>query len=137
MLQAIPKEYREPIAIMVDQAFKTMNLSEDKKELVQQAMETEIMKARLASITEIAKMVTEGKGAQVQGMQADMARMQIQAQLQQMMMGMGTPQPQQPQTPQMISRPRRTMASPGNMQAMGQGPNLTQQIKNLPTPINP
>ncbi len=41
------------------QAFKTMNLSEDKKELVANAMQVEIMKARLASITEIAKMITE------------------------------------------------------------------------------
>jgi hypothetical protein len=130
MLQAIPKEYREPIAIMIDEAFKTMDLSEDKKEMVSEAMQIEILKARLASITEISKIITEGKGAKTQGIQADMASIQLEAQLKQMMAGLMPQQPQAP-TPQMVSRVRPGMVRPGSMQPMAPSPNAMQQIRNL------
>jgi hypothetical protein len=130
MLQAIPKEYREPIAIMIDEAFKTMDLSEDKKEMVSEAMQIEILKARLASITEISKIITEGKGAKTQGIQADMAHIQLEAQLKQMMAGLMPQQPQAP-TPQMVSRVRPGMVRPGSMQPMAPSPNAMQQLRNL------
>jgi hypothetical protein len=135
MLQAIPKEYREPIAIMIDQAFMTMDLSEDKKETVANAMQIEIMKARLASIAEISEMIAKSKGAEVQGMQAEMAKIQLQMQLQQFVGQMAAPQAPAPQTPQMISRPRRPVNA-GQLQGMAPQPGPMQQVDRAPIPEN-
>lgn len=104
MLEAVPKDYREPIAIMIGEAFKTMDLSGDKKEAVQQALKIEIAKARIASMTEIAKMISEGKGAEAKGLQAELMGIQLEQQLRQILNPVMNPM--QPQgAPRMVTPP--------------------------------
>ena len=131
MLQAIPKEYREPVAIMVDEAFKTMSLSAEKKEVVNQAMKLEILKARVSSMTEIKQMLAAGKGAEAQGTQADLTNQQLEQQLMQMQMQPAMPQePQEPETPEMISKPSMPSATaPGPI--VEQPQNLLGQAQQL------
>lgn len=119
MLEAIPKEYREPVAIMIDQAFTTMDLSDDKKEMVKQAMQIEIAKARIASMSEIAKLIAEGKGAQAQGLQAELMGLQLEQQLRQIL-GPVMQQPQQQGTPQMITPPQAAPMNQMNQVPMNQ-----------------
>jgi len=112
MLEAVPKEYREAIAIMVGEAFKTMNLSEDKKEAIEQAIAIERAKARIQSMQEIAGAVAGTENANVATLQAKMTGMQLEQQLKQILgpaMGQRADaqpqaQPGQEQLPDMISK---------------------------------
>lgn len=129
MLQAIPKEYGEPIAIMIGQAFKTMNLSEDKKAAVEQAMAIEIAKARINSVTQIAQSMAAKEGAKAQGLQAEIMGVQLEQQLRQILSpAMPAMQPQGQALPQMISRPNQPMP-----QQVQPGPLPVQQQTMQPT----
>ena len=140
MLEATPKEYREAVALLVGEAFKTMNLSPDKKQAVEEAINREIVKARIASVSEIKGSVAAGKGADTQGLQAQLQGMQLEQQLNQMMMSMA-PQ-QQPELPQMISKPPGTprAGSSQSGQTKAMRPEISNPITDVAsqaTPINP
>jgi hypothetical protein len=53
VLENMPPEYREPMAIAYGAIFKTTSIDEDTKERLKEAFSLEEIKARLASIAEI------------------------------------------------------------------------------------
>jgi hypothetical protein len=115
MLEAVPKEYREAIAIMIGEAFKTMNLSEDKKEAIDQAIALEQAKARIASFAEITAALSSKEQAKTAGLQAKIMGMQLEKQLQQILAP--SMAPQQQQVPEMITQgpsPVRRAVTPGS-----------------------
>lgn len=121
MLESIPQGYEETIAIMIGEAFKTMNLSEDKKEAIERSVAIEQAKARLKSFTEITGALSQTEQFKAQGLQAKMMAMQLEQQLQQLL---GPQQPQQPQEPQggsvppLITPGPRRGSAPQNPQAI-------------------
>ncbi len=70
ILETTPPEYRETIAIGIGELIKTTSIPEDQKGAMEESLMIERVKARLASITEIKGSDSMGKQAELTGLQA-------------------------------------------------------------------
>lgn len=107
ILQSTPPEYREVIAIQINELIKTTSIQQDKKGELQEALLLERLKARLATIAEI-------KNNDAVGAQAELTKAQSLAglsQLEQQLMIQGQ-SAQQQQTPEMITRSNQQITVP-------------------------
>ena len=82
IIKAIPPEYREHLAILIDRLLKTTDISGQTKDDIEDATEMERIKARLASIAQIATTLATQK-------QAEAAILTMQRQIEQLVQTMG------------------------------------------------
>ncbi len=97
ILESMPPEYREAIAITYGELFNTTTISEDKKMAINEALMLEQIKARIASIAEI----TNSEATVKQG---QLMTLQIDAQLKKVMGMLGQMQPEAGELEEMVSR---------------------------------
>ena len=136
MLNAIPETYREPIALMIQQAFNTMPTSPELKEKINQAMTLEIVKARIASAMEVSEMIAKTKGGENASMQADIMRVQLEQQMQQILQPMLNPQGGQSPVPEMVSKPPQMGQTSIPRVSPGQTQTLQPQQQNMEAMLN-
>ncbi len=131
ILESIPPEYREPLAIAYSALFETTSLSEDKKESIGEAFKLEEIKARLASIAEIANTSASAK-------QGELMTMQLSAQIEKVAGMLDQTQQVPEETPEMVSEPAPQQApqvteAPPEMSQMAQP--SQEEIPNIQEPL--
>jgi hypothetical protein len=120
ILKSMPQQYAEAFAIGYGELFQTTSISEEKKTLINDALTLEQIKARLASIAQIAQAETVTKQSNLQSIQIGAQIEKANAMLNQM--------GQQPETPEMISQGEQEISGQGTPQE------ISPQTENLPQP---
>lgn len=83
LLKVLPKEYREPFAIAVSGIASAAAFSEDKKQAMSEALKIEIVKARMASMSEISNTLAAMEKGNADQLQLKMQIQGLMAQAQQ------------------------------------------------------
>jgi hypothetical protein len=96
VLENMPPEYREPMAIAYSAIFETTSISEETKEKLKEAFSLEEIKARLTSIAEIANASASAK-------QGELTTIQITAQIEKVVAMLDKTNQAPQETPEMVS----------------------------------
>lgn len=128
VLETMPPDYREPMAIAYGALFETTSISEEKKEAIKEAFKLEEIKARLTSIAEIANMAASAK-------QGELTTIQITAQIEKVVEMLDKTQQAPPETPEMVSEapPQQQQIEAPERSPMEQP--LPEEITNMQEPI--
>lgn len=118
------QDYREQIAILIDRLIKTTQVSEDEKARLEEATAYTILKARMASVSEIENINASISQSKLMGANADM-------QLQQILTALRGRQQQVPE--QIVRDPQ----GGGQMPPVAMGGQTTPDREQLPQAITP
>lgn len=126
ILKSMPQQYSEAFAIAYGELFDTTSISEDKKSAIKEALVIEQIKARLASIAQIAQADAVTKQSNLQsiqiGSQIDKAN--------EMLNQIG----QQPETPEMISQGNQEMTGQETPEEISPNTENIQNQENMSQP---
>lgn len=129
VIEGMPPEFREPLAIAYGALFEATSISEDKKASITDAFKLEEISAKLAKIAEISNTMASGK-------QGELMTIQLTAQIEKVQAMLDQQAPQE--TPEMVSEPApqapQNTEAPQEISQMAQ-PGQEEEIPNLQEPL--
>ncbi|MCP3683509.1 MAG: hypothetical protein GY861_12550 [bacterium] len=132
ILESMPPEFTEAMAISYTELFKTTSISEEKKAQITEALTLEIVKARMASIAQITNTEASAK-------QGELMSLQIGAQIEKVVAMLSQTQQQPNEMQDMISQqpqPLPQQEAPANPEFAQQAePAMEEQAFNIQEPL--
>jgi hypothetical protein len=133
VVEGMPPEYREPLAIAYGALFETTSLNDEKKQAIGDALKLEEISARLAKMAEMSNTIASGK-------QGELMTIQLTEQIKKIESMINEQMPKE--TPEMISEPGpepQNMETPQNIEAPPEDSQMAQpaqeEIPNLQEPL--